>query len=271
MSDGLVDVVDAASSHPDPVSGADSAAGGPPEPAAATDAAASDALAFSASRALFLVLHAIGKDRNIGSLLRTAVAFGAEVIVCGANGRGVATHGAKGAERHARVRAFPGRGGLCAAAAWLKARGVRLLGLEITAGALPVTARPFSSATAIMPGNEALGLSEQQKDLCDGFLYVPQYGNGTASLNVAAATAIALHEAATWRGAREAPREAARDKFEVAPPLRRGEVSAEQREALREARARAKGGGGGGGEGGGGGGAEGERCLVGCDEEYKSI
>jgi hypothetical protein len=47
----------------------------------------------------------------------------------------------------------------------------------------------------------------------------------------------ALHEAATWRGAPEAPREAGRDKFAVAPPPRRGEVAAEERQALREARA----------------------------------
>ena len=221
--------------------------------AAEAAAAASDARAFAASRSLFLVLHAIGKDRNIGSLLRTAVAFGAEVVVCGSNERAVATHGAKGSERHAQVRSFPGRGGLAAAAAWLKARGVRLLGLEIAEGALPITARPFAGATALLPGNEALGLSPAQKALCDGFVYVPQYGNGTASLNVAAATAIALHEAATWRGAPEAPREAGRDKFAVAPPPRRGEVGAEERQALREARERARAGGGGGGGGGDGG------------------
>lgn len=220
--------------------------------------AGADAAAFAASRSLFLVLHAIGKDRNIGTLLRTAVAFNVQVLVCGANERGVATFGAKGTERHAHVRRFPGRGGLVAAAAWLRARGVRLLGLEIADGALPVTARPFSGATAIMPGNEALGLSPQQKALCDGFLYVPQYGNGTASLNVAAATAIALHEAATWRGAPEAPREAGRDKFAVAPPPRRGEVPEEQRRALREERARAREQGGGGGGGGGAASAPGE-------------
>ena len=240
------------------------AAAAPPDSEVA--AAASDARAFAASRRLFLVLNAIGKDRNIGSLLRTAVAFGAEVIVCGSNERSVSTHGAKGSERHAHVRCFPGRGGLAAAAAWLRARGVRLLGLEIAAGALPITARPFSGATALMPGNETLGLTDAQKALCDGFVYVPQFGNGTASLNVAAATAIALHEAATWRGAPEAPREEGRDKFAVAPPPRRGEVSAEERQALREARERARGaarsgedsGGGGGGEGGGGGGGDGE-------------
>jgi tRNA(Leu) C34 or U34 (ribose-2'-O)-methylase TrmL len=214
-------------------------------------AVAADARAFAATRALFLVLHAIGKDRNIGSLLRTAVAFGAQVLVCGANERSVNTLGAKGSERHAHVRSFPGRGGLAAAAAWLRARGVRLLGLEIAAGALPVTGRPFRGATALLPGNEALGLTGAQKALCDGFVYVPQYGNGTASLNVAAATAIALHEAATWRGAPEAPREAGRDKFAVAPPPRRGEVAAEERQALREARARARGEGAAGGGGGG--------------------
>ena len=36
-------------------------------------------------------------------------------------------------------------------------------------------------------------MSDAQKGICDHFVYIPQYGNGTASLNVNVATALVLH------------------------------------------------------------------------------
>jgi tRNA G18 (ribose-2'-O)-methylase SpoU len=41
-------------------------------------------------------------------------------------------------------------------------------------------------------------MSDKQKSVCDGFIYIPQYGAGTASLNVNVATGIILHRYATW-------------------------------------------------------------------------
>ena len=43
--------------------------------------------------------------------------------------------------------------------------------------------------------------------ICDGFVYIPQYGPGTASLNVAVAASIILHRFATWAGYRERTRD----------------------------------------------------------------
>ena len=42
-----------------------------------------------------------------------------------------------------------------------------------------------------------LGLNDKQKLICDEFVYIPQYGDGTASLNVNVATSIVLHEYTT--------------------------------------------------------------------------
>ena len=36
-------------------------------------------------------------------------------------------------------------------------------------------------------------MSEHQKMVCDRFVYIPQYGVGTASLNVNVATCLVLH------------------------------------------------------------------------------
>jgi hypothetical protein len=65
------------------------------------------------------------------------------------------------------------------------------------------------------------GLSPQQEAICDGFVYIPQYGPGTASLNVTVAASIVLHSFALWAGYQERAREGV--KFVVAPrPERRG-------------------------------------------------
>lgn len=38
-----------------------------------------------------------------------------------------------------------------------------------------------------------MGLSEKECEICDFFVYIPQYGGGTASLNVTVAASIVLH------------------------------------------------------------------------------
>lgn len=42
--------------------------------------------------------------------------------------------------------------------------------------------------------------------LCDYFVYIPHFGNGTASLNVAVAFSIVCHRFATWAKYVERPR-----------------------------------------------------------------
>jgi hypothetical protein len=46
--------------------------------------------------------------------------------------------------------------------------------------------------------------------LCDAFVYIPQYGAGTASLNVTVAASIILHHFALWAGYAERGREGAK-------------------------------------------------------------
>ena len=72
-----------------------------------------------------------------------------------------------------------------------------LIGVEIMDTSESVIDYRFQSAIALMPGNEGTGLNAKQKKYCDGFIYIPQYGFGTASLNVYIATTIVLHRFAT--------------------------------------------------------------------------
>lgn len=115
-----------------------------------------------------------------------------------------------------------------------------MLGVEIDDQALPVQARPFQGNTAFMLGNEGQGLSEKQMRLCDGFVYIPQHGEGTASLNVTVAASIVLHHFALWAGLPERAREGA--KFAVGERPQRASargvvpLSEEERAARRAAR-----------------------------------
>ena len=61
---------------------------------------------------------------------------------------------------------------------------------------------------------QGAGLSSKQIALCDDFIYVAQYGAGTASLNVSTAAAIVLHHFALWAAYPEQARED--QKFHVA-------------------------------------------------------
>lgn len=92
-----------------------------------------------------------------------------------------------------------------------------------------------------MMGNEGHGLTEAQKAMCDGFVYIPQFGKGTASLNVSVAAAIVMHRFASWAGYEEQVRDAAVDKFSVeALPDPKTRPRTEKELELRAARARAR-------------------------------
>jgi len=122
--------------------------------------------------------------------------------------------------------------------------GCRIVGIEIDDSAVAVHTNPFTGPTAFMVGNEGQGLNEKQMKLCDCFVYIPQYGPGTASLNVAVATSIVLHHYALW--AKYAERSRHGHKYDVGErPQRmsaRGTVpyTEEELNELREARRQKK-------------------------------
>ena len=82
-------------------------------------------------------------------------------------------------------------------------RGFKIVGVEIGATSKNVVSHPFTGPTVFMLGNEGAGLSEKQQRQCDDLVYIPQYGKGTASLNVSNAAAIILHHYATWAAYKE--------------------------------------------------------------------
>lgn len=157
-----------------------------------------------APRCYFLV-HNIAKKHNVGTIARCATAFGVRsVVLIGA--KSYNTFGCKGSSNHVDFVHYPT---LADARVGLMERlGVtKILGIEICDGAVPIETHPFDRCTAFIAGNEGDGLTAQQKAICDGFVYVRQHGPGTASLNVAVASALCMHHFALWAGYEERARE----------------------------------------------------------------
>jgi len=164
----------------------------------------------------YLIQHNIGKKHNIGTLARCATAFGVtSVLLVGS--RQFNAFGAHGSAEHVDFKHFPT---LQACRQWLKEeKDCQIIGVEICDGAKSVAGHPFSGPTAFLLGNEGQGMSENQMAVCDSFVYIPQYGPGTASLNVACAASIVLHQFAVWAGYQERERQGF--KFVVAErPMR---------------------------------------------------
>lgn len=141
-----------------------------------------------------VLIYNVSKKLNIGMIVRTAVAFAAtQIIVVG--GRKVNTLGNQQTNRYISWKHFD-RWNECLA--WIRADRWKLIGVEIGARAVNVATRPFSDRTIFILGNEGQGLSQETMDACDQLVYIPQYGRGTASLNVATAASIVLHHFAEW-------------------------------------------------------------------------
>lgn len=158
----------------------------------------------------FVMVHNIAKRHNIGTLARSATAFGvSELILVGR--RDFNSFGNHGSVSHLRFRHFHT---LIDARNFLKGRDCDICGVEITSNAMPVNQHPFSRSTAFLLGNEGTGLSVKECEICDFFVYIPQYGSGTASLNVTIAASIVLHHFGVWAGFTERTRDG--NKFVVA-------------------------------------------------------
>lgn len=75
----------------------------------------------------------------------------------------------------------------------LKAEGFKLVGLEQTTNSVSLHDYRFERKTALVIGNERLGLTEEELRLVDAVVEIPVWGLPFA-YNVANATAMALYE-----------------------------------------------------------------------------
>jgi len=142
-------------------------------------------------------------DFNIGTIVRTANAFLArEVHIVGR--RRWNRRGAMVTDRYQHVRHHETPAEL---AAYLRAEGVTLLGIDNLPGSRPVETLELPRRSALLFGQEGPGLSDAAREVCDGTFSIAQFGS-TRSINASAAAAIAMHTwvrqhadlDASWRG-----------------------------------------------------------------------
>jgi len=127
-------------------------------------------------------------DFNIGSVVRTANAFGcAAVHIVGR--RRWNKRGAMVTDRYQHVHHHPD---IAALSAWADERGLPLIGADNLPGAVPLETHPLPHKMVLVFGQEGPGLSEEAHEACSAVLSIAQYGS-TRSINAGAAAAIAMH------------------------------------------------------------------------------
>ncbi|GAB3689044.1 rRNA methyltransferase [Nocardiopsis oceani] len=127
-------------------------------------------------------------DFNIGSVVRTANAFGcAAVHIVGK--RRWNRRGAMVTDRYQHVHHHPDAESLVS---WAAERGLVLVGVDNLPGAVPLETYPLPRDAVLVFGQEGPGLSEEVRNVCAAVLSIAQYGS-TRSINAGAAAAVAMH------------------------------------------------------------------------------
>ncbi len=144
---------------------------------------------------LVVALDQVTDPHNVGAILRTACAFGADAVITtqryAPRETGVLAKAASGALDLVpliEVRNFGD------ALESLKSRGLRVLGFDSDAPAI-LKPRPSGEALAIVLGAEGKGLRQRTRATCDEMVRLDMPGP-IKSLNVSNAAAIALFAAA---------------------------------------------------------------------------
>lgn len=127
-------------------------------------------------------------DFNIGSVVRTANAFGsAAVHIVGR--RRWNRRGAMVTDRYQHVHHHPSPEDLVA---WASEHELPLVGVDNLPGAVALETYPLPRACVLVFGQEGPGLSPEVRAVCQAVLSIAQFGS-TRSINAGAAAAVAMH------------------------------------------------------------------------------
>jgi len=151
---------------------------------------------------LGLLVESVTQPFNVGSIVRSAAAFGVERLWLAGNATPPDHPNARktglGTERLLPWEpAVP----VPEAVSAVRASGLRIVAIELTTDAVPLHEAPLAGDVCLAVGGEDHGCSPALLEAADAVAYIPQVGR-VGSLNVAVATAIALAEARRreWAG-----------------------------------------------------------------------
>jgi 23S rRNA (guanosine2251-2'-O)-methyltransferase len=153
----------------------------------------------TAAAPFLVALDGVTDPGNLGAILRSAECAGATGVVLPRH-RAVhvtpaATKAAAGAVEHLPIAVV---GGLPAALARMRDRGVHAVGLEGQAATSLYDLAAADGPVCLVLGAEGRGLSRLVRERCDELVAIPMHGH-LGSLNVSAAAALACFEIARRR------------------------------------------------------------------------
>jgi tRNA G18 (ribose-2'-O)-methylase SpoU len=140
-------------------------------------------------REVIVVCAAMNSHVNVSRILRAAGCCGIDKVIACGNAKAdkrIARDGADRVELEVR-RSLP------PVLKRLREEGFHVVGLEQTTGSKSIYDFPFQRKTAIVLGNERLGLTADELEFVDATVEIPVYGL-PYSHNVATAAAMAMYE-----------------------------------------------------------------------------
>ncbi|OMP30806.1 TrmH family RNA methyltransferase [Mangrovimonas sp. DI 80] len=142
-----------------------------------------------------IVCDNISNAPNIGSLFRTADAFGVEQLIFCGNDIPMGRKMTKTARATEKVVSFKIEENTLEVVSSLKQKGFQIIALEITSNSIPLHTFNYSdqSPIALVIGDENFGVSEEILKKCDHILHIEMFGQNS-SMNVVQATSVALYE-----------------------------------------------------------------------------
>jgi tRNA G18 (ribose-2'-O)-methylase SpoU len=145
--------------------------------------------ALDRPRELLVACAPMRSNVNLSHIIRTAGCCGISRVICCGNAKvldKIARDGAETVQLDVHRTLAP-------VLKQLKRDGYELVGLEQTTNATSAYEFSFSRETALVIGNERLGLTDEELSLIDRVCEIPVYGL-PYSYNVHTATAMALYE-----------------------------------------------------------------------------
>jgi len=154
---------------------------------------------YAASNPNFiLALDHLSDPSNLGAILRSAEAFGTELVYL--------SDGSVDPYSPKVIRAAMGslfrvpfqKGSLTSFLTEKKKAGYRVIGTGLDRNYKELQDFSFSEPTVLVIGNESNGITDEIMNICDHGLFIPMLGKNE-SLNAAVAASIILWEQSKWR------------------------------------------------------------------------
>jgi tRNA (guanosine-2'-O-)-methyltransferase len=143
---------------------------------------------------LALLLESVQSPFNVGGIVRTAAAMGAERLYLTGSTPAIRSPGVqKAAMGTDRFVDSAGYATVAEAIGAARADGFRVVALELADQAVPLAGADLARDICLVVGNEDHGISPACLAACDAVAYVPQLGR-VGSLNVSSAAAVGCYE-----------------------------------------------------------------------------